>query len=180
MNPSEVQEMLLEASAFDGRLVTDEVVDAWHRILQDMRMDQAMAAMRAHFASSDRRLMPVHIVQGVKKIRTELMRDYQGPGGSPEIPSTDPDDVMKYLAEGVERRIRAGDGERSPRLALVRGVGQMPPELRETTPLVVPCRACGQPLGRKCQSATKRPREPHIERVLDFEEWKRRNGREAG
>jgi hypothetical protein len=179
VNSAEVQELLLEASAFDGRQVTDEVVEAWSRLLEDVRADQAVQAMRNHFATEDRRLMPVHIIQGVKKIRSELMGGYQGPGLAPELPASDPDNVMRYLAEGLALRTQAGDGKAPQMPQLMERVGQMPLGMRETTPMVVACPECRALVGRACRSRTGHSRVPHVGRVLDFEEWKKQQGRDT-
>lgn len=177
MNPQEVQELLLEASAFDGRMVTEETVTAWHRILRDYRADQAMQAMRNHFATEDRRLMPVHIVQGVKKIRSELMGGYQGPGLALEAPQEDPDNVMKYLAEGLRQRSLAGDGVRVQQAPqLLASIGRMPAHImtRETTPMVVACteETCRARVGRQCRTKKGETRAPHSQRVDAFRAWK--------
>lgn len=180
MTPMEVQELLLEASAFDGRPVTEETVTAWHHILKGFQADQAMAAMRKHYSTEDRRLMPVHVVSGVKKLRSELMGGFQGPGLSREIPDADPDNVMDYLAKGIEQRSRAGDGVKTEALQLVGRIGRMPSGFRDPTPKVVGCPECRALVGRNCRSAKGEVRVPHVSRVKDFDQWKRDQGREVG
>lgn len=174
----EVQELLEEASAYDGRQVNDTVVAAWHKLLRDLRADQAMEAMRRHFSTEDRRLMPVHVVQGVKRLRAELMGDYQGPGLPKEVPAADPDDVLRYLVAGLAQRSMSGDGAPARDVPqLMAGVGQMPAEFRQTTPMVVPCAECRALVGRTCRGKTGHPRVPHVARLDAFEEWKRGRGR---
>lgn len=176
MNLGDVQDLLLEASAFDGRTVTDETVTAWHRLLRDLDASQAMKAMRTHFENEDRRLMPVHVVQGVKKIRADLMGGYQGPGLSVGMPTGDPDNVMQYLREGLALRSRAGDGDDSNVLVLEQRIGRMPNYMasRETTAMVVPCKDadCKAIIGRQCRTKKGDTRAPHRERMDDFLAWK--------
>jgi hypothetical protein len=177
VTPQEVQELLLEASAFDGRMVTEETVTAWHRILRDLQADQAMRAMRDHFSTEDRKLMPVHVVQGVKKIREALMRNYQGPGLALEAPDVHPDNVMEYLAEGIRLRGMAGNGvvaAQAPQL--MARIGRLPGYVafRETTPMVVACanEECRALVGRQCRTRKGETRVAHSERIDAFRAWK--------
>lgn len=176
MNLSEVQDLLNEASAFDGRPVTDDTVLAWHRLLRNLDSGQAMKAMRTHFETEDKRLMPVHIVQGVKKLRAELMGGYQGPGLSKEIPQADPDDVMGYMKAARTLRITAGDGKPVNVLALEGQIGRMPNYMmgRDSTPMVVPCEevTCRALTGRQCRGKKGETREPHQVRVEAFTVWR--------
>lgn len=178
MTPEEVQDLLVEASAFDSRIMVNEnVVAAWHRLLRPLRAEQAMQAMRNHFMTEDRRMMPVHVVQGVKKLRAELMGGYQGPGLAREIPAADPDQVLKYLAEGLRQRSLAGDGARPDQVPQLMGsIGRMPRGIlaRETTPMVVACpeEGCRALVGRQCRTRKGETRAPHSGRIASFGEWK--------
>ncbi|WP_052961592.1 MULTISPECIES: hypothetical protein [unclassified Leucobacter] len=71
MKKSEVAGLLAAASAYDHRRVAEAHVEAWHGLLADVAKDDAFEAMRRHFASSDRYLMPVHIIEGAAAIRQE-------------------------------------------------------------------------------------------------------------
>lgn len=176
MNREEVRELLTEASAIDGRPFTETMVMAWHKILRDLRPEQAMAALENHFATSDRRLMPAHIVEGVKEVRAQLMGGFQDAGQSLEVPDANPDDVGAYLLAVKSQRMRAGDGEQRPVKALVASLAdrkRIPPmPVREATPMVVQCPRCKALVGRPCRSAN-RNRAPHDERVDAMAEWKR-------
>jgi len=176
VNLEDVQDLLTEASAFDGRMVTEETVASWHRLLRNLDAAQAMQAMRTHFETEDRRLMPVHVIQGVKKLRADLMGNYQGPGLSVVMPQADPDNVMAYLREGLALRSQAGDGVASNVLELEKGIGRMPNYMvsRETTAMVVACRDpdCKAIPGRQCRTKRGDTRAPHSERVDDFLVWK--------
>lgn len=177
MNLKEVQDLLLAVSTFDGRPVNEDIVGSWHTVLWNVQYEQAMEAMRQHFSTSDRRLMPVHIIQGVKKIRAELLKDYQGPGLSREIPQSDPDNVVQYLAEGLAQRSRVANGEvvsQAPQL--MRGIGRMPKHImnREATPRVVACPNpdCRALANRQCRNRRGDTRAPHEARVEAFRVWR--------
>ncbi len=177
MNLQDAQKLLLAVSTFDGRPVNEDIVQSWHTVLWNVQYEQAMEAMRQHFSTSDRRLMPVHIIQGVKKIRAELLKDYQGPGLSREIPQGDPDNVPQYLEGERVKRQRIADGEAPPQvLQLMRGIGRMPKHImnREATPMVVACSnpECRALVGRQCRNRRGDTRAPHEERMEAFRGWR--------
>lgn len=178
MTRDEVRGLLKDAAAFDGRPVSEDMVEAWYGVLRPLIASQAWTAMQNHFATSDRRLMPVHIVDGVKEVRTELMRDFQDAGQTLEIPDADPDDVGAYLAAVKAQRVRAGNGAERKRPvqamleAVERGLGLPSFPVREATPMAVQCPRCKALVGRPCRTA-HRSRAPHEERVTDLAEWKR-------
>jgi len=184
MNRTQVRNLLKAASVFENRQFKDDdgsLVDAWHKLLRGLDADQAMQAMQNHFMSSDRWLMPVHIVEGVRKIRDEIMRDFHGAGQSLEVPDADPDKVVLYLEAVRSQRTRAGDGQVRPVQELVASAaGRMSlptaqyRSVRPSTPLVVECPKCKAPVGRKCRSATRPRSTPHDERVTAQEEWAKR------
>lgn len=101
MKKSEVLKLLTIASAFDNRRPTDEQVDAWHAVIGDLEFGLAEVAIKNHFQTSDRWLMPVHIVDGVAAIKSAHKWD---------IPRLRPDELQLCLAanvspeEFVERR----------------------------------------------------------------------------
>lgn len=182
---SQVKELLLKAALMDGRPVSQDVVDAWYPLLRPLDFEQAMAAMMHHFSTEDRKLMPVHIVQGVRRLREEGMKEIIAGGQSKEIPDADPDDVPQYLEAVRQQRFRMGDGvaRQQDVLELVEGLGDRlvksrPNPHRTPTPMVVACRnpVCMAPIGQPCRSFS-RNRSPHTERIEDFEAWKAAKGR---
>src|SRR5690554_3917945 len=90
------------------------MVEAWYGILRPLHADQAMQAVQNHFSTSDRRLMPSHVAEGVKKIREEAMVDFQAAGQPLEVPDADPDDPKAYILAIREQRTRHADGVRVP------------------------------------------------------------------
>lgn len=70
MNPIDIGNVLAKAAAFDQRTVGQADILAWHEALQDLDAGDALAAVTRHYASSEQRIMPVH----VRRIATELRR----------------------------------------------------------------------------------------------------------
>jgi hypothetical protein len=71
MTPGEVARLLAAAAMFDYRKVEKADAQAWHFVLGDLEFDDAMQALRCHYAESTERLMPAHVRQGVRAIRNE-------------------------------------------------------------------------------------------------------------
>lgn len=71
MTPGDTARVLAKAAAFDQRTVGAADVAAWHEALHDLDTADALAAVTRHYATSDQRLMPVH----VRRIATELARE---------------------------------------------------------------------------------------------------------
>lgn len=74
MNQTEVGKILTYVSAVDNRKLTKEAVLAWHQIIGDFVFEDAMEAVVRHFKESSGWLMPVHVVDGVKRIHYERSR----------------------------------------------------------------------------------------------------------
>lgn len=176
MNRNDVRDLLGLASAFDGRPITDESVEAWYEILRPFHLDQAMQSVKNHFSTSDRKLMPFHVVDGVRKIREETMRDFQAGGQPLEIPDADPDDTRAYLLAIRDQRNRHADGRQVPTKKMIESLGKRltssRPSFREATPMVVPCSKCSALVGRPCRTSTYRDRAPHEERMDSFALWR--------
>lgn len=71
MTPGEVARLLAAAAMFDYRKVEKADAQAWHLVLGELPFDDAMEALRRHYAESTDRLMPAHVRQGVRAIRNE-------------------------------------------------------------------------------------------------------------
>ncbi len=69
MNKTEVAQLLTLVSMFDSRTVGVETVEAWHTILEPFKLDDAVTAVRNHFATQTTYLMPAHVVAGCKSMR---------------------------------------------------------------------------------------------------------------
>jgi hypothetical protein len=64
MNKIEVAKLLARASAVDGRRVTEETVAAWWELLADVEYDAAVEALKSHYMTSEKYLMPAHVLKG--------------------------------------------------------------------------------------------------------------------
>ena len=61
MRASDVRELLGVVSGFDGRQVNEAAVTSWHSILNQYPLDDALRAVREHYATNETRVMPAHI-----------------------------------------------------------------------------------------------------------------------
>lgn len=77
MNKSEVAKLLTLVSTFDSRTVGIDTVEAWHTILADVDLQDAVTAVRNHFATSTDYMMPAHIVTASRRLakRPKLVSD---------------------------------------------------------------------------------------------------------
>lgn len=74
MNKQEVAKLLTAISIIDNRVVGVETVEAWHSLVGDYDLDDAMRAVRWHFAESTDYLMPAHIVAGARRAKAERVK----------------------------------------------------------------------------------------------------------
>lgn len=77
----------------DNRTVDRTVVAAWHDLVHDLPLDDALEAVRAHRRESTDYLLPAHVIAGVKRIRGARLA-----AAPPPLPDVDPDDVAAYQA----------------------------------------------------------------------------------
>jgi hypothetical protein len=74
MNRSEIALLLGAVAARDRRTIGEADVLAWFEDLGDLGFEEARAAVSRHFRESTDYLMPAHIRQHVKVIRTETRK----------------------------------------------------------------------------------------------------------
>jgi hypothetical protein len=80
MNPVDIASVLAKAAAFDQRTVGQADILAWHEALSDLEPADALAAVTRHYASSEQRIMPVHVrrhATELRRQRRELEREEQ-------------------------------------------------------------------------------------------------------
>lgn len=77
----------------DNRRVDRAVVAAWHDLVHDLPLEDALDAVRAHRRESTDYLLPAHVIAGVKRIRKARLDAVP-----PPLPDVDPDDVAAYQA----------------------------------------------------------------------------------
>lgn len=70
MNKTEVARLLTFASTFDSRTVSVETVEAWHLVLAEVPSELALDAVRQHFTTSDKYLMPAHVRNAVSQLNS--------------------------------------------------------------------------------------------------------------
>lgn len=69
MNRLETEALLAFVSTLDQRVVSEDVVESWHRILGEVAPVAARQAVEEHFATKpDTYLKVGHVLQGAKKI----------------------------------------------------------------------------------------------------------------
>lgn len=63
MTPGDTARVLAKAAAFDSRSIGDTDVAVWHEILGHLELQDALAAVTAHYREQTRRAMPADIRQ---------------------------------------------------------------------------------------------------------------------
>lgn len=135
MDAGEVGKILGLMATYDHRKIAETDIAAWSLIIGKLPYADAKDAVLAHYAQTDQRMMPSHVVQFVKR-RQDDQRARVEPGKSmaqtmeDDIPDADPDDVGAYLAALREGRMRSyDDGTARPRplRALLSRVFPIPP-----------------------------------------------------
>ncbi len=122
MNATEMGKLLGFAAVFDNRTVGDADIIAWLEAIGDLPFSDARAAVAAHYRNEpDRRLMPAHVLQGVKAMRRDRLAREVMPA-----PDADPDAPVSYRASFAAMLKRMGDGF-AGRLAIAGPVREGPP-----------------------------------------------------
>jgi hypothetical protein len=106
MNRTETAHLLTLAAAYDRRTLGEEDVQAWHMALADISYPDARTVVAEHYRTATTWIMPAHIADGVRAIRSERLA-----GLDQLLPDADPDDVAAWL-EAYRAQIAAvADGE---------------------------------------------------------------------
>lgn len=130
MNRADIARLLTKMAAFDQRTIGDADVAAWHEVLAGVELPDALQAVARHYAESDKRMMPAHVIQLVRRIRAE--RPVPAPPRA--LPSRFEDDpdreaamarnrvktlaVLDLVAERLAARERGEPGPAGPCTAL--------------------------------------------------------------
>lgn len=127
MKPSEAVDVLKTAAAFDRRTVGRTDAVAWADALDEIRVDDAIAAVKHHYATSREFIYPADVTGIVKAIRNERIR--AAGDISDRIPAAieamddGPEHDAAYQAWLKDAKRRIGNGEPvddvAPRLQLV-------------------------------------------------------------
>lgn len=65
----ETGKLMFAIQAFDNRSLTKEVIKLWHDALQPYSFADCERAVKEHFTSSEKWLLPIDIIKRVKSIR---------------------------------------------------------------------------------------------------------------
>jgi hypothetical protein len=71
MTIDEAAKVLLRASGVDGRKAGELQARMWAQLLADVEYDDAIEAVDRHYATNEKWLMPVHVIEGAQRIRDE-------------------------------------------------------------------------------------------------------------
>ena len=118
MNLTQTAQLLTLAAAYDQRTIGEVDVRAWADLLGGVEYADAQQAVKTHYATETRRVMPVDVIRGARRIADE-----RGAHVDPfAVPAADPDDVPGYLAalRSGEQRPRGVLHDRPIRAALSR------------------------------------------------------------
>jgi hypothetical protein len=113
MKPHEAAALLAVASGIDNRKPSAEAAESWAKTLKSLPLEDCREAVYDHYRESTDFLMPAHIVERVRKIRTARladMGDVQPPAAIEAI--QDPDEFDRaYRAWLLDIRNRVARGE---------------------------------------------------------------------
>lgn len=70
MNTQELTALLGRIQVLDNRQVDEITLQAWEPLVANVDYEDAVEAVNAHFRTSDRYLLPVHVVEGSKTFCT--------------------------------------------------------------------------------------------------------------
>jgi hypothetical protein len=128
MNAAEMGELLGFAAAFDNRTAGDADIIAWLEAIGDLPFDDARAAVAAHYRNDpDKRLMPAHVLQGVKAIRRDRIEHEVIPA-----PAADLTGIPVSYRESLTASIRSiADGRQVRRAVAPAGPSGLPADQRE-------------------------------------------------
>lgn len=74
MTPGDVARVLTACALYDYRRISEADAAAWHAVLADLDVADALEAVRRHYRDSTERAMPAHIRRGVRDIRDDRRR----------------------------------------------------------------------------------------------------------
>jgi hypothetical protein len=161
MTPADAADILTIAAAFDRRKIGKADAIAWADALHDLDVRDCVDAVRAHFRESTDYLMPVHVRQGVKRIRADRVRSANAAILEPH--DVDPRDVAAYTAE-KRRRIAAIASGRAvsvePVGAVTRSVAELMEDAVKSLPAMPPAFPVADIAKKRLPVPTPTPGEP--------------------
>ena len=102
----QVVSLLQVAAAYDNRNLGQANIHAWHDAADRERwaFDDAVMAIKAHYAESTDYLLPAHVTQRIRGKRQEPPRAAEAIGELPAAPPADPERIRTYV-DAVARRL---------------------------------------------------------------------------
>ena len=109
MTKTEIAQLLTLAASYDNRKLGPEHVEAWALLLADLDYEDAVEALKNHYRTSDKWMMPAHVVQGVKALEADRERRRSRiPAIAPTKPAQDP----ALVKAAVDRLFASRDNQR--------------------------------------------------------------------
>jgi hypothetical protein len=108
MKATEAAALLTIAAAYDNRRPDADQAKAWAMALDDLRFEDCRTVIVEHYRKSRDWLMPVDVIQGVKRLRSDRLLEF---GPVPEPQGIDPDDTERYTAAYMALQRSIADGE---------------------------------------------------------------------
>jgi hypothetical protein len=102
VNATETAALLTLAAAYDQRTIGEADVLAWQAILGPTSFADAQTAVKAHYATKRDRVMPVDVIDGVRKIRNDRLERYESwvqPG--PELTAAQYRDWLRDTRQAI-------------------------------------------------------------------------------
>lgn len=118
MNRNEATKLLAVVGSFDRRYAFRDqaearmAAEAWLMVLEDIRYEDAVEAVRRHYSGSGEYLMPAQVRSTVRNIRAARIDN--GPRFDPSAYGIDPDDVTRYLEAKRAHETAVADGVTPP------------------------------------------------------------------
>jgi hypothetical protein len=113
MSAEEMGRVLAKCASYDRRKVGEAEIIAWLQVLGDLRYDDCLTAVIAHYGETSDWIMPAHIRNRVKEIRKQRVHDADMPPPPPELL----DDTAAWCAAVRAAATAVADG-RDPEAAM--------------------------------------------------------------
>ena len=107
MIKTEIVQLLAQVAAYDRRTVGEADVEAWHTVLADIPLADAVQAVSDHYRRSRDWIMPAEVLATARRLRGYRLEH----AARAPHPDVDPNDVVEWLA-AYRRQLRAiADGQ---------------------------------------------------------------------
>ena len=115
MKPTEAAALLTIAAAYDNRKPDVDQAKAWAMVLDGLRFEDCRTVVVEHFKRSRDWMMPVDVIAGVKRLRTQRLLEF-GPIPAPDhLDPQSPTFDRDYAAYMLAETKAIADGDRKPK-----------------------------------------------------------------